>query len=308
MVRCVLMLVLALAGPRVSEPPGEPEPGPQGLWPTERMIELMVRRTALEAADRYELTDQQYRQVETQMLERWTKFMGANRADLQPLINEYVEARLSVEPPTREQVRAWASRALPMADKLRRHIETGNQEIRRLLTPLQRVKFDSESLRMKGSIEAWHERLHRWQRGEFAETEFWDRPVGYEARGGRHMPTTGPASQGPPDQIEVELDRWDRYVADFIATHRLDEAQQRAATSILREVKDRARARRDRNRLEIQRLEQAIDAGRKQDEAGLKAELACLYGPIDALFTELGARLNRIPTESQRRTATQPAE
>ena len=51
-----------------------------------------------------------------------------------------------------------------------------------------------------------------------------------------------------------------------------------------------------------------MDAGREQDEAALKEELARLYGPIDARFTELATRLNRIPTESQRRTATQPAE
>ena len=99
-----------------------------------------------------------------------------------------------------------------------------------------------------------------------------------------------------------------RYVADFIAGHRLNEGQQRAASSILREVKDPARAHRDRNRTDIQRLEQAMDAGREQDEAALKEELARLYGPIDARFTELATRLNRIPTESQRRTATQPAE
>ena len=302
----VLMLVSIAVGLTAGQP-DEPQPVRDGIWPTERMIESMVRRTALEAAERYELTDEQRRQIEAGMLKRWQKFLRDNRGELQPLVNEYLEAHLSVDPPTREQVRAWAERALPMAEKIHEHIETGNQGIRRLLTPLQRVKFDSESLEVKAALDALYDRLRRWEQGDFTETELWQQPRGYK-RAAERAPEAEVAPAEPADQVETELDRWDVYVTDFIATYRLDEAQQRAATSILREVKDRAWAHRDHNRIEIQRLEHAIDAGRKQDEAGLKAELAHLYGPIDTLFTELATRLNRIPTESQCRTATQPAE
>ena len=35
-------------------------------------------------------------------------------------------------------------------------------------------------------------------------------------------------------------------------------------------------------------------------------ELERLYGPIDTLFRELEERLNRLPTQTQQRAATQP--
>jgi hypothetical protein len=308
----MLTLLMAVAGPLSAEPPApEPEgaePVLDGFWPTERMIEATVRRTVLEAGARYDLTDEQQGRVEAQMLERWQTFLRDNRRELQPLVNEYFEARLGVEPPTAEQMQAWAKRAMPVADKVREHIETGSEEIRQLLNPLQRVKFDSESLGMKAGLDALQDRLQSWERGEFAAKELWQPPPGYRA------PTSGdPARKGrrpapPPDQVEIELDRWDVYVTNFIATHRLDESQQRAATSILREVKERARAHRDRHRLDIAELESAVAAGRQDDKHQVQAELKRLYGPIDDLFTELQQRLGRIPTADQRRTATQPAD
>jgi hypothetical protein len=242
------------------------------------------------------------------MLERWQTFLRDNRRELQPLINEYFEARLSVEPPTREQMQAWAKRARPMADRVRKHIENGNQEIRRLLNPLQLVKFDSESLGMKAGLDALQDRLREWERGEFTAEQFWQPPPGYKPVNSDDAPENSQAPKHPADQIEVELDRWDVYVADFIAAHGLDESQQRTATSILREVKERARAHRDRHRLDIAKLERSIAAGREEDQDQVQAELERLYGPIDDLFTELQERLSRVPTDAQRRAATQPAE
>ncbi len=303
----VLLHVFALTGAPALQPPAESKPPPEGIWPTEQMIESMVRRTALEAAERYELTEDQHRQIERQMVDRWQTFLRDNRAELQPLVNEYFEARLSVEPPTKSRMQAWAQRALRLGERIRGHVEAGNREIRERLDPLQRVKFDSESLAMKASLDGLHDRLGQWARGDFDVADVWDQPPSYKARvsDGGNDELSPPAAK--PDQTELELDRWDVYVANFIATHGLDEGQQRAATSILREVKDRARAHRDRYRRDIEEMEVAIASGRAEDQAKVEAQLERLYAPIDELFAELRERLHRIPTETQRRTATQPA-
>jgi hypothetical protein len=307
-----LVFVSAAPGGAVgqTEQPGEPEPVLEGLWPTERMIESMIRRTALEAAQAYDLNEEQHRRIESRMLERWPKLLREHRRELQPLVNEYLEARMSPEPPTREQMQAWATRALPLAEKLQEHIEAGNREIRSLLTPLQRVKFDSESVEAGAALEAIRERISRWHRGEFTAAEMWQPPPGFSApsRQQGQGPAPPPAQAAPPDPIEDELDAWDRYVADFIAAFKLDEGQQTAATSILRELKVRARAHRDYHRIEILEYERTIAAGREADEAKVHAEAQRLYGPIDAMFAELERRLATVPTQAQRRAATQPAD
>ncbi len=304
-VACVALLMLA-GGPPATAPARAADDSAavlEGFWPTERMVELLVRRTTTEAADRYELTEDQRRRIEDRMVQRWREFLAANRQEMQPLVNEYIEARLALEPPTQEQVRGWAARARPVADQLRRHIETGNREIRELLTPLQKVKFDSESLEATAAIEALYGRLCRWERGELPSAELWPPPRGLVLEPG----SSDEASEAPgPDQVELELDRWDRYVVDFIAGYGLDEGQQRTATSILREVKERARAHRDRCQPEIVALEQAIASATEEGgEKRFRADLARLYGPIDALFAELRERLERVPTAEQRRTARQ---
>jgi hypothetical protein len=308
-----IALVFVSAAPGVvfgqTEQSGAPEPVLEGFWPTERMIESMVRRTALEAAQTYDLDEEQRRKIESQMLERWPRFLREHRRNLQPLLNDYLEASMGPEPPTREQMQAWATRALPLAEKLQEHIEAGNREIRSLLTPLQRVKFDSESVEAGAALEAIRERVSRWHRGDFTAAEMWQPPPGIVAPSKPQAEGTPapPVQLAPLDPIEVELDAWDRYVADFIAAFKLDDGQQAAATSILRELKVRARAHRDFHRIEVLELERAIAAGRDADEAKVHAETQRLYGPIDAMFAELERRLATVPTQAQRRAATQPA-
>lgn len=294
----------AQSGP--DQPSAQDEPAPEGLWPTERMIESMIRRWALEAAQTYELDDAQYRQVEARMLERGTRFLRESRRELQPLVNEFFEARLAVEPPSPQQVRGWASRALPMFERIQAQIEATNDDIRPLLTPAQKVRFEAEVLKMKMGLAGMHQQIAQWKEGRFAVRDWWDPPLKRTPR-----PTTQPvlARDGieVPDQITMELDAWDQYVARFIETRQLDEAQRAAALSFLDEVKERARAHHDRHRDELFDLEHRIASPQGEQAANVADELERLYGPIDTLFRELEERLNRLPTQTQQRAATQPA-
>jgi hypothetical protein len=149
MILAALFSVLCVAGHQqpaaeAAEPPSEAEAAPAGLWPTERIVELTVRRWAMQAAQEYELTDEQHRQVEARMLERWPKFLQENRRELQPLVNEFFEARLGLDPPSREQVQDWASRALPVLEKIQEQIEDGIEDIGPLLSAPQRAKFEAK--------------------------------------------------------------------------------------------------------------------------------------------------------------------
>ena len=57
----------------------------------------------------------------------------------------------------------------------------------------------------------------------------------------RDEPADSPADAAPLNQIELELDAWERYVRDFTRVYALDEGQRQAAESILFEMQARAR-------------------------------------------------------------------
>ncbi len=282
-------------------------PPMDGFWPTERMIESFVQRVALQAAETFELSDEQYIEVEAGMIRRWSDFLGDNRAELQPLVNEWYEARMGVDPPGPEQVQRWAARAAPMFEKLTEHVTAGNQEISELLTPEQRVEFEAETAKLSLWMDQFGQQLSGWKDGQYAEGDLWD-PLRVPPR--THTRKQGRASRTaePPDQIEPELSAWDRYVAEFIATNQLTDGQRGAAESILDEVKERARAHQSSNRSDIASLEQKLSAPTKADREHLEAEVQRLYGPIDALFRELQERLNTLLTKAQRQAASQPAK
>ncbi|MCP4249107.1 MAG: hypothetical protein GY778_18850 [bacterium] len=284
------------------------EAAPDGLWPSERMIELMIKRWAAEASTEYELTDKQHSQVEARMLDRWPRFMRENRSAVQPLVNEYIEAHLGLEPPAPEQVQDWAERALPVFDAFREQIDAGMAEVEELLTPDQRQRYGAQKIRTGSQFDAFRQRITQWKSGQYNPNEWWEPPAGRSAarRGGASDGKQAPPE--PPDQISTELDAWERFVADFVSQHRFNPGQKTAAESILKEQKDKAIAHRQRHRDEIVKLERRLAKGQPDAADEVSEDLQRLYGPIDELFQELERRLRLIPTESQRRAATQPAD
>ncbi|MFQ5492033.1 MAG: hypothetical protein ACE5GE_15050 [Phycisphaerae bacterium] len=305
---CVIWIGQALADDAPQAPSStDPPPESAGIWPTDKLLENMILRTARDAADRYELSPEQRRQMETQMLKRWPRFLKQNRGRLQPLLNGYLEAQFSPEPPTQEQVQAWADQALPVLEAVRQQIEAGNEDIRELLTPAQRSLFEAQAAKMRLGLELFSRRMTGWARGDYRQGDLWNPPKNWTP------PTETPpadhpeVSSKPADPVELELLAWDRYVKDFMAAFDLDAGQRRAAESFLAEAKQRAQAHRDRHRLDIERLERRIQAGLPEDRSKVDAELERLYGPIDALFAELERRLKRLPTQAQQQAASQPA-
>ena len=292
--------------PATTQPQTQDGPVMEGLWPTERMIESMIRRWALEAADTYELDDGQHRQVEATMLERGTRMLRENRRELQPLVNEFFEARLALGPPSQEQVQGWAARALPVFGRIREEIEAANDDIRPLLSPAQRARFEAEALKMTLGLEGMQRQIAEWERGQFAVRDWWDPPPKRAA-----PPTSQPVmTRGDievPDQITIELEAWDQYVANFIEANQLDQAQRAAALSFLQEVKERARVHRERHRDELFDLEQRIASPQGKEAGDVAQALESVYGPVDSLFRELSERLSRLPTQTQRTAASQPA-
>lgn len=278
-----------------------------GFWPSEVLVETLLRRWAGAASDIYELSPKQRAELETQLLDRWPTFLNENRGELQPLLNEYLEARLAADAPSARAARRLAHRALPQLEKLSECLAEGNDQFAALLTGVQRKRFEDDRAELAAELERLAARLQAWERNEFQPQQWWEltRPVRAKPRTNEGEPKPPPAHT---DEFDLEITAWDRFVREFIEKYDLDDAQRRAAESILLELKARARDHYHAHRLRIAAMEELIrypKAG--TTEAEIEAELIQLYGPIDAMFAELGRRLNLIPTEAQKcREAERP--
>lgn len=305
----VSILLLVGLGTQDAPPPAEPavvEEPLEGFWPTERMTEMTLKRWASDAADRHQLDETQHVALEEMLLARWPKFMKENRRRLQPLINRFIESRMDPDPPEEEAVQNWAKQALPLYNQARTLIGELNDEFRKILRPEQLEKFEGDVQRMSQFMDRFGERLTRWEKGEFEENEF----TGRDSRRGRRERNREARREAaelaereaaePTDQILAELNKWDRYLEDFILRFQLDETQRVAARSIRKELGERALAHRDRHMDEIVALERSMRVPGGVTEEEVAEKLKALYGPIDQLFSEFEQRLDRLPTEAQR--------
>jgi len=286
----------------------------EGLWPSPNLLNLMLLRWAEEACEEYDLDGEQRAKVRKATVKRFESFLTENRSQIQPLANEFIEMRMTLEPPSKERVRAWADRALPVFEKSRDQIRESNDEFRKVLRPMQRAKFEVDALQLSAGMAIAEQKLKGWKEGEVDKDVFWE-PLPAERRqrreerrrraeGAQNIEAASP--KAPADQIVAELDRWEKYVADFVQMFNLNEGQRTTALSCLSELKERAIAHRDRRREDIARLEYRIEHNAATDTPrdDLKKQLNELYGPIDDMFKELQTRLDQIPTALQRAAVT----
>lgn len=286
-----------------------------GVWPTSRMLDSMLRRLAAEVGEKYDLRPEQRRAVEDRMVQRWGGFFNRNRQEIEPLLTDYLESRLSLEPPSADHVADWAAQAMPVFRRLRHNAEAGEQEIRELLDADQRAQFDQGSQEREMGLEIFEGQLKRWSVGKFRQDEWWDPPADREGDGANSSPlppeflgdaarraTAATTNGEPPARIALELHAWEKYVADFCDRFDLDQSQRNAADSILREMIERAEDHVKTYRVRIAVLEERIATG-TGDGAAFERELQELYGPIDAMFRELVERVEKLPTDGQRHRA-----
>ncbi|UCC32492.1 MAG: hypothetical protein JSU86_09455 [Phycisphaerales bacterium] len=306
--------------PAGRETEAQPPTAPEGLWPSKKLMNLMLTRWADRISRKYELEESQRAKVRKAVVERWGTFLNENRSTIQPLVNEFVEMRMGLEPPTKEQVQAWAQRVAPAFEKFREQVDQGTSEFREILDPLQKAKFELEVLQVGVGVQVAEQKLKQWQKGEFEKYELWE-PTGPDRRQRRaerrrrRMEQARKTAEIAPqseetDQIALELKTWERYVREFIRIYKLDEGQRTAVLSVLSELKERALAHRDRHREDIAKLERHIETftGSKEELADLKRQLTELYGPIDDLFKELRHRAESIPTAEQRAAIAENGE
>ena len=312
----VLMALAALpvAGARGQALEGEvgpPPPPVEGLWPSAKLTRLLLVRWADQVSGEFELNDEQRDKVREAVVDRWAPFLAENREAFQPVVNEFIEMRLDLAPPDKSRAQAWAERAKPVFDRLRAQVTGVIDDIRPVLTPAQRARFELRALQFRAAMTFAEMKLQTFQAGNFDPTELWEPPGRHRREHDKREPDEAHADAETPnstapseeaDQVTLEVRGWERFVADFSETYALDTGQRDAAASFLVELTRRALAHRDRQHSEITELERRISSfsGDEQESETLTQRLIELYGPIDEMFTELKERVEGLPTRFQR--------
>lgn len=291
-------------------------PESEGIWPSDRLLKVMLNRWVEESCAEFEMDEDQRGKVRERMVKQWSEFLTEKRGEIQPLANEFMEMRLNLNPPEKESVKQWAERAMPVFDEARKQITESHGTFREVLRPEQRLKFEAEAFQMGVGMQIAEEKIKLWKEGEFDKNDIWaGSPAPRQDRRQnrrRRMEEQRAAreemeSRTESDQIVIEMGAWEKYVAGFIARFTLDQGQRDAAGSFLHEMKTRALAHRDRHRDEIAKMERAIreNSGSEDETTDIKKQLLSLYGPIDEMFQELKDRLDKLPTTVQRETRLQ---
>ncbi len=303
-----ILLAIILTTPHASvaqnatgQPSASNDPG--GFWPTKKMTELFIDRWLDAVSHKYKMDNDQVAKAREDALKRWPEFIRKNRDKLQPVVNEFIEMRLEMSPPSKERVANWATEAEEALNLFKGEIDGAIEDFRGALNPLQKAKFESEVLMFSAGMAAAEAKIKQWKTGEFEEREFWDPPTSeWHRREEQERLAEEGIMPEPTDQVIEELKAWDKFVERYIEIYKLDESQQASARSALKEMKERAISYRDANEQRIAMIEKRIQehTGSEKELDQLKKDLFEVYGPIDEMFQELKTRVEALPTDEQR--------
>lgn len=295
------------------------------LSATSRRQEL-IRSWARGLCQHLDLQTQQCEVVEQNLVDRSTRFLKNHWSELRPVVHELIEMRNDVDPPSHERVREWATRALPVFENLRIEVDGMSEDVREVLTPMQRAAIELKMLFVPDTMKLAGKLLSDWSRGRGDPGMLWrtirrktetaatddnaeERDPHIAAQPEYAIATGDQHEMVEIDLVERELTVWAKYVANRVKELSFDNAQRLAAQSCLQELSARAGAHRDRYRGEIVRLEASIALQDVDPNvlARIKTELIRLYGPVDDMFAELKRRVDQLATARQLAAAEQRA-
>jgi len=287
------------------------------FWPRREMIARQIRRMAERVADRYEMDDEQYERLETQLMERWPRFLEDNKREIQGLVGDVIRGRMRGERPGPDEVRQFGDRLMPLFRKLRTNVEAGTTDFRHILRPEQRERFETDFNRARTGMKLAQTAIEDMQDGildpEGWSQRFRDAGLGPRRRrdrgerGGPAGPTTRNVERrderdatAPDHELEPSLSDWEKYVAGFIRRHGLDDGQTTSALAILQDLQ----ARRDQylhsvsDRVTL--LERQLDSTEDpQAQADIEKQLTDIDEPLDEMAEELHRRLKALLTAAQ---------
>ncbi len=268
-------------------------------WQFDQRVEKMVERFG----DRYELSEHGRARFRSALYREVLGGVWNHGAVLFKQTRQMVGQMARNEPFTSEQIAEWTRQSEPMVQDMRRRGDRFLHELGETLEGPARERFERDVESYTRRLTYLSQQREAWARGEW-KPEDWglqDLPAYRDWK--PPAPPTGvaaPPRQEMARQMEARAEphdpaTWHWYVGAFVERYQLDRGQRTAAESILAELVERANA-------YLQTRADRISQVPPQDRA-----VAPAFGPVRAMFDELRARVERIPTCSQKGVAsTQP--
>lgn len=318
-----LLGCVALAAAQDDPPPRATEIPSAGFWPTQTMIDRSIDRICEGLADEYEFDDYQIEQTKAVFRDRFPRWMEANRAEMQTLINQYFETLLQRDAPTPAEVATWSQRVLPLFNEFEQQILGATDDMRGYLTEDQVALLDANIAGFTAGAGMVRNKLGIWAEGGYDPKTEWirgpeeqrQREEAEKARIEATMEAARSESlmayersrqmrRGLPTSQPAAPDEWEQYTRDFIARYQLNPEQQAAAERILSALKEQREIFLKKNLTKLaeitERLKNAPSA-----EAREAAEQAFdkFSTPLERMFQMLKERLDKLPTRAQRAAA-----
>ncbi len=322
------------AQPAPAQPKIDPA-NPMAMW----NIQQMIDRAVSQVVKRYSLTPEQEEFTRNLMAARVNSFLDKHEQEIRDIFAEAIKFQIAGTPPSPEKVKEWTATITPMFDEAKVSIIDGNHEFREILSDDQRKVHDVDLKIMENNFKDAEQRLGRWREGEFDPTRDFadpnrpqqraDRTAGTRPRTNPAAPVPangqasvtpqasapvppGPAAPAAPSRVsgpsagsaDRTADFWEMYVQKFIANYQLDQNQSNLAMQILAESRKRASEYLTSRKDEYERLQTLLaNAGNDPKAAAeIQKQITDLNKPVqEDLFNEMKQRLDRIPTETQRK-------
>lgn len=306
----------------------------EGIWPTQRQVELFFDRVADSMIEFYDLDEEQFLATRQIVRETLPKFLQENKRDLKALLNEFIDAQLSGEPPDPNSIQDWAQRAVTMLEKFDGVVQEVTDGMREFLTEDQLVKLDAEHAAFKTGVSIVQNKLYHWSEGGFnPETDWITDPrvrrerehnerVAMRAEmqkaresvlnGAGEPGSVATADRGAPEQRAgsgpasrtAPRDEWEMYVVSFIRRYDLNHDQEQQAYAILRAKQEERDDYLARKGNEIKAVgERLAKAQTDKDKQEAQTLFDKLNRPIARAFEQLRDKLDTIPTRKQRKDA-----
>ncbi len=214
----------------------------------------------------------------------------------------------------------FAERLLPLMPAIREMARGALQDIRPMLPLKQQLKLAGEAMAFNKGLDAFEERMRQWASGQADTTQNPFEDANQEVK----LDEQGQSSdlKRAREQARSAMDRepnqgWEKYVKDAKEFYGFDASQSATADSILRECLERAdRVRTDqqwqaqyyRNRLWQQMVFRLPNGWNHPLRPLLEQEHRDLNAGFKLIEEDLKARIDRIPTPTQRRAVEEKIE
>jgi hypothetical protein len=295
----LVAILIAASGGRLLAQDQQQNRSANQLSPLVWKVEPILERYVSHMARHYNLNEHQTEYTRQLLTQRVKRFLKDYEKDVRSLMAEYYSYQMGRQLPSVEVAKDLAQRGTPLFAAIRKEIIEGNMLWRKVLNEDQKRKHDKDLELMKDQFDKFENKLQRWSEGKLDEDD-----MGRAAKIDRHQPR----------RYE---DFWDFRVRSFILDYGLRPGQQETAYSILRELKKEAARYREKHATRFASLEarynEIYNSAKKTTPEELKKaqetlkslreEQLELERPIrEELYNQLLRRLNRIPTQDQRRS------